>query len=229
MTEPLPLTLLDDLSGPETGLQARLDQAGAAHPTAATILEPVADVLIDASIDLVLTMQRRDALLVSRGKLGPYGCVFATQEAPGAEAGWWQAATVGGAPRLVARATNLGPRGGQDHSGRLIPMPREALEVACGRGEPQAPTAALIDAMVADGHPRRALEAILSPEALFWSLQLFAAGAATSSTSLAVIDTERHGLWLVLEAPGGAILQSATPTGVWRALCHTLAVLPPTV
>ncbi len=226
MPEPLPFSLLDDLAGPEESLAARIALAVDAHPSMEQALAPIGEVLIDASIDLVLQLHRHDQTLTIRGKIGAFGCVFAIPTEPGATDGWWQVAGAAGGPRLVAQAVGLGPRSLHRHAGRILPLPGEALLTCCGRSGFEAPAGQLIETMVADGLPRRPLEAILSRDALLWHLQLHADGATEAAMSLAVVDTDRHGLWLALDTPGGALLQSATSTGIWRALCHTLAMHP---
>lgn len=225
MSDALPVALLEDLAGTADGLDARVARAVQAHPEAADALEPIGELLVDASIDLELNLQRNDALLACRGKLGPSGFVLAAPPGPGAPAGFWQVGLVTSAPRQIAQMVGVSPRAPHPHGGALLPIPTDALFLGCGRSDATSAMGPLIDAMTAEGYPRAAIEAILSPPSLLWQLEIRQAGSDEADRRITVTDTADDGLWLATELPSGMVLQAMSPSGIWRALCDTLDVL----
>ena len=222
MPEPLPIALLDELAGPEEGLDGRVGAAIAAHPAMADALEPVGSLLVNATVDLVLALQRVDQSTEVRGKLGPRGAILAIPTAPDAPDAFWQAAPLSGLPRLIGEIVGLGPRLRHADQSAFVPMPREAIHLAVGRSASPDELGAMLDLMVADGFRRETLEGILSAESLLWQLGLAELDADEPFRSLAVIETIDHGYWIVYDADQGAVLQSVSATGLWRALCDTL-------
>lgn len=224
MAEPLPLALLGELAGSADGVEDRVAHAIDAHPHAAEALEPLGPLLVGADCELALRMRRGGRQLDAVGLMGPHACVLVAPTEPASRTGWWQVAAASGAPRLIATAVGLCPRGAHPHGDMVLPIPTAALEVAAGLGGFDDLVDELADAMAADGFPADAVRAALGDRCLFWTLAAVVGDGVEPAAVFSVVDASEQGLWLVGEGPADcSLLIAATPTSIWWALCAVFA------